>query len=308
MKFIHFFLFAMLLCGQGSITAQDTAFFNDGTELTYRVLENKADETDPFYFSVIPNYSDVRAGVSLNFCYYSPQFGIVEANPGFGLRNQRPIINKVGAQTWIFLFQKRVQRKNSITVGRRGVYVGANESVYKDYLTVVEAEKNRSLALHLSFFRKTYRGIDPYYWSYSIESGITNEIACGLSFIANSHQKWELTYAGGKTYGETSLYRLTFDFLYYMNGASVTLQERPNGNRPEAPQELIDELFVKQTGFRFLAEANVPVRASRLDYGFVFQAGVISTPFDGSFEEAFFPIIGVGWCIRPNSGKENSGK
>lgn len=268
------------------------------------MLEHKADQSPPLYASVSAGFTDVRDGIALTVGGYS-RFGMLEFHAGVFHKSGTTFVNKIGGQGFVFLFQKRVMKKNAITLARRRVYADANSAVYEDYLTEVDAEKNRSLAAHFSFMRKTYLGaFRPHVivngQNFHLLTITTNEIACGFSFVANAHQKWKLTWAPDKpVYSETSLYRLTGDLLYFAGPSQVTLVPNAQGISPEAPAGTADSLLPNKIGFRFLAEAFIPVRASRLDYGFVFQAGVTSTPFDGELEWGVAPILSAGICIRP---------
>lgn len=294
-------LILLSLCVANRSYAQDTAVFDDGTKIRYSLLENKADETDPISITFSGSYSDIHSTAGLTLGYYARRIGIGEIFGNYCFNTFGKPVNRIGLQTWVFVFTKRVKRKNSITVGRRGISVTRDEAVYKDYMVTVDAEKNRTLCLHIGFANKKYLTHDSYYNGYQVENVSSDELACGISFIANSHQKWTMPELGKETRSETSLYRLTFDVLYFTS-FSVTLETNVNGIRPPAPEGLAEQLMKKSVGFRFLAEGNIPFRGPRLDYGLLFQAGVVTTPFDSQFEKEVFPIVSAGLCIRPDFG------
>lgn len=289
----HLFFLSVLF--SISLCAQDTAVFNDGVRIPWKLLESKGTQMAPFWIYGHGGFSDIEFNGEVGAGYYNGRVGVAEANWSF---------TSYGGQVWLFCHKWKQIKETGLKVGTKitsSSRVG-DQAYYagKEYYIPAQREKDKALALHLGYSVKNYLRVSgelPFSYhnlDYSLDSLVAKEICFGVSYVGVSHIKWAVFLNGRTILNDNNFFRISLDALYYPMRYTESRATFNSGGPPLSTNDLFSPY-----AFRLIVDGHIGFFAARINYGIIYKIGVLKSPFNAQATvfSPYYIIIGGGLYV-----------
>lgn len=291
------FLIGIIANAQKSDPPNQTATFEDGTKISYSVLDNFGDGQNRNTIAGFNLTDDRGFGCfSLMYARYNPDRFYVHGELGYLLGAGFGGVNFGGTY---FLGSSESNYTLPISIKSR-----TSGNIETKYVIKIDAIKNRHFGIDIDAAYKKYAVVNDRIEigerRYEITSFSSSELALGFGYISS---KQALIKVENKSYvGGSHLLHLTADVLFYPGSKfEYTASDSISST---VPLEAKDFTFGK-IGFRFMIQGQTAFKFNKKtlptkNFGFFYRLGVMKSTYASSSGYSFgplSPVIALGFFL-----------
>jgi hypothetical protein len=270
------FILSLNVKAQVKSSPDQIATFEDGTKISYKVLENAGD--DQFRNTIAGfNLADNRSlgNYSLMYARFEPKKFYAHAELGFGIGTGFSGI-MIGGTYFLGANYKEYMLPMSIRTESNG-------STSTKYVIKTPSVKNRHFGVDAQIGYKKYdvslEQISANNHNYTLTSLSNMEIAVGLGYLTTKHAVVKVD--GEKFIGGNKLFHLTADVLFF---PGTKFEYTANDSVSATVALKADDFMGGAVGFRLQAQGQTSFKFTKKEYpgssfGFFWRAGIMKASY-----------------------------